>query len=144
MSPSQEIEQAVTEEQEKPKRQRTTFTEEQLSELQKIFCDNNYPCREARIETELRLGLTEQQVKVWFQNYRMKVKKTTQSKIDTNDKKNLNPPINERNQYIAAEDIERRRMNPPGLGLTIDYYTERKIRRVKITKCANAECERKN
>ncbi|XP_057332152.1 homeobox protein Hox-B3-like [Microplitis mediator] len=122
MSPSQEIKQAVTEEQKNSKRNRTTYTEEQLSELQRIFCENNYPCREARIETGFRLGLTEQQVKVWFQNYRMKVKKTTGSKVDKIDKKNLNPPKNGRNQLLAAEDVDRRRMNPLGLGSTIHYH----------------------
>ncbi|CAO4361039.1 unnamed protein product [Caenorhabditis nigoni] len=60
---------------ERPKRPRTVFTDDQLEKLEKAFNDSGYLSGSTRAKLAESLGLSDNQVKVWFQNRRTKQKK---------------------------------------------------------------------
>ncbi|XP_008554734.1 homeobox protein engrailed-1a [Microplitis demolitor] len=62
------------------KRPRTAFSAEQLARLKTEFTENRYLTERRRQQLSRELGLNEAQIKIWFQNKRAKIKKSTGQK----------------------------------------------------------------
>lgn len=63
---------------ERQKRFRTSFTTCQLGRLEEEFQKDKYAVGMKRMRLARELGLTEKQIKVWYQNRRMKYKRVCQ------------------------------------------------------------------
>lgn len=71
----------------RPKRARTTFSPEQLYQLEREFQKNQYLVGKERTDLARRLRLSETQVKVWFQNRRTKYKRDRSRDAEVRDSK---------------------------------------------------------
>ncbi|KAF6737470.1 Homeobox protein vent1 [Oryzias melastigma] len=60
------------------RRVRTKFTPKQILKLEKVFSKHRYLDAGERVKTARKLNLTETQVRTWFQNRRMKLKREVQ------------------------------------------------------------------
>ena len=90
---------------------RASFTHEQVLKLQKVFQKKKYLGNNERTELAHKLNMTEQQIKIWFQNRRYKEKR--QQKCEENPS----------SSYTAMRDLQPALLNNQPIDAEFDSFT---------------------
>ncbi|CAO2605641.1 Homeobox protein notochord [Lemmus lemmus] len=86
------------------KRVRTMFNFQQLEELEKVFAKQHNLVGKKRAQLAARLHLTENQVRIWFQNRRVKYQK--QQKLKFPSSSAMEEPSSSSDGSMQSEDAE--------------------------------------
>uniref|UniRef100_A0A0N4ZK94 Homeobox domain-containing protein n=1 Tax=Parastrongyloides trichosuri TaxID=131310 RepID=A0A0N4ZK94_PARTI len=79
------------------RRPRTTFTSEQLMKLENQFAETKYLSRPRRYRLAQELCLSETQIKIWFQNRRMKSRRNALVPLS----------LGEDDKLVKEEDVDK-------------------------------------